>query len=138
MPRIVGRVHEVRAAAGQRVEQVESELGNRVTVQRVLRGDELVDPGPHGRLEAGDLALLTGRRDELLGAPETVGPERVESPILLGAIAGQQCSTPAGTAVVDQAGNTVPMLGHTVTYALSNVVLPLLGPLVVLVTFQLQ
>jgi uncharacterized transporter YbjL len=63
---------------------------------------------------------------------------RHEAPVLLGAIAGQQCSTPAGNAVVDRAGNTVPMLGYTVTYALSNVVLPLLGPIVVLVTYGLK
>jgi putative transport protein len=63
---------------------------------------------------------------------------KIEAPILLGAIAGQQCSTPAGTAVVDKAGNSVPMLGYTVTYALSNVMLPVLGPIAVLITFQMQ
>jgi aspartate-alanine antiporter len=62
---------------------------------------------------------------------------RTELPILLGAIAGQQCSTPAGNAVVDRAGNTVPMLGYTVTYALSSVLLPLLGPVVVLITYRM-
>jgi aspartate-alanine antiporter len=63
---------------------------------------------------------------------------KVESPVLVGAIAGQQCSTPAGTAAVDKVGNTVPMLGYTVTYALSNVLLPLLGPLGVLLTYWFQ
>jgi putative transport protein len=59
---------------------------------------------------------------------------KVEAPILLGAIAGQQCSTPAINAVVSAAGNSSPMLGYTVTYALSNILLPLLGPLVVSLT----
>jgi len=350
VPRIVGRVHEVRAAAGRRVDEVEAALGDRVTIERVRRGDDTFDPDPEARLEAGDLALLTGQRDAVLQCPEVVGPEReatddlqfavasrdvwitrtdlagktvgevradagpaesrgvylagitrgevelpalpetqvargdvvtltgatrdlervtdtigvevprstatdfvyiglgatlgiligrlavtlgdvpislgtgggalltglvfgwyhsrhptfgnfppaaarfakdiglagfiaavglsvgpqaaeligeyglvlplagiltvlvpatislfvghrllkVDSPILLGAIAGQQCSTPAGNAVVDKAGNTVPMLGYTVTYALSSVVLPLLGPFVVLLTYQMQ
>jgi len=57
--------------------------------------------------------------------------------VLIGAIAGQQCSTPAGTGVVEKVGNSVPMIGYTVTYALSNVALPLVGPLVVLLVFSL-
>lgn len=56
---------------------------------------------------------------------------KLAPPILLGAVAGQQCSTPAINTVVGAAGNSTPMLGYTVTYALSNVLLPLLGPLLV-------
>lgn len=56
---------------------------------------------------------------------------KLEAPILLGAIAGQQCSTPAISAVVSAAGNTIPMVGYTITYAISNVLLPLLGPVIV-------
>lgn len=41
-------------------------------------------------------------------------------------------------AVVDKAGNTVPMLGYTVTYALLNVVLPNLRPLVVFIHLSAQ
>jgi putative transport protein len=56
---------------------------------------------------------------------------RLEVPMLLGAIAGQQCSTPAISALSGAAGNATPVIGYTITYALSNVLLPLLGPLVV-------
>ena len=56
---------------------------------------------------------------------------KLEAPVLLGAIAGQQCSTPALSAVQNAAGNTTPLLGYTITYAISNVVLPLMGPLIV-------
>lgn len=56
---------------------------------------------------------------------------KLEAPILLGAIAGQQCSTPALSAVQAAAGNTTPLVGYTITYALSNVLLPLLGPIIV-------
>ncbi len=62
---------------------------------------------------------------------------KLESPVLLGAIAGQQCSTPALSAVVNVAGNTTPLLGYTITYAISNIVLPLLGPLIVLLVTQI-
>lgn len=56
---------------------------------------------------------------------------KIEAPFLLGAIAGQQCSTPAISAVTAAAGNSTPVVGYTVTYAISNVLLPLLGPVVV-------
>jgi putative transport protein len=56
---------------------------------------------------------------------------KLEVPMLLGAIAGQQCSTPAISALSGVTGNATPVIGYTITYALSNVLLPLLGPLVV-------
>ncbi|WP_353506335.1 aspartate-alanine antiporter [Variovorax davisae] len=56
---------------------------------------------------------------------------KIETPVLLGAIAGQQCSTPALSAIQNVAGNTTPLLGYTITYAISNVILPLMGPLIV-------
>lgn len=66
------------------------------------------------------LSLIVGRR--LL---------KIEKPLLIGAIAGQQCSTPAITAVTQVAQSSVPMLGYTITYALSNFLLPLTGPVLV-------
>jgi len=62
----------------------------------------------------------------------------IETPVLLGAIAGQQCSTPALSAIQSAAGNTTPLLGYTITYAISNVLLPLMGPLIVGITGALQ
>ncbi|GAA4903649.1 aspartate-alanine antiporter [Stackebrandtia albiflava] len=56
---------------------------------------------------------------------------RLPAPLALGSVAGQQCSTPAITAIQQAAGNTTPLMAYTVVYALSNVVLPLLGPVVV-------
>ena len=56
---------------------------------------------------------------------------KMPAPILLGAIAGQHCSTPTITALVSQSGNSIPVIGYTVTYAISNVILPLMGPVIV-------
>ncbi|WP_441249131.1 aspartate-alanine antiporter [Kitasatospora sp. McL0602] len=56
---------------------------------------------------------------------------KIDPPILIGAIAGQQCSTPAITAVSNVAQSSVPMLGYTITYTLSNFLLPLTGPVLV-------
>ena len=56
---------------------------------------------------------------------------RIEPPLLMGAVAGQQCSTPAISQVVSTAGNSVPMIAYTITYAISNILLPLTGPVIV-------
>jgi putative transport protein len=56
---------------------------------------------------------------------------KLDAPMLLGAIAGQQCSTPAISALVGVAGNSTPVIGYTITYAVSNILLPLMGPVVV-------
>jgi putative transport protein len=56
---------------------------------------------------------------------------KLPAPLTLGAVAGQQCSTPAITAIQSAAGNATPLMSYTIVYALSNVVLPLLGPVVV-------
>ncbi len=56
---------------------------------------------------------------------------KIEKPLLIGAIAGQQCSTPAITSVTQVAQSSVPLLGYTITYALSNFLLPLTGPILV-------
>ncbi|MEU9533038.1 aspartate-alanine antiporter [Streptomyces sp. NPDC048213] len=56
---------------------------------------------------------------------------RIEKPLLIGAIAGQQCSTPAITSITQVAQSSVPLLGYTITYALSNFLLPLTGPVLV-------
>ncbi|MEU0738489.1 aspartate-alanine antiporter [Streptomyces sp. NPDC006134] len=56
---------------------------------------------------------------------------KIEKPLLIGAIAGQQCSTPAITAISQVAQSTVPLLGYTITYTISNFLLPLTGPVLV-------
>jgi putative transport protein len=56
---------------------------------------------------------------------------KLQVPMLLGAIAGQQCSTPAISALVSATGNATPVIGYTITYAISNVLLPLMGPVIV-------
>ncbi len=63
---------------------------------------------------------------------------KLPAPVLLGAIAGQQCSTPALSAIQNASANSTPLLGYTITYAISNVVLPLMGPLIVGLASSLQ
>ncbi|MCX4969524.1 aspartate-alanine antiporter [Streptomyces sp. NBC_00654] len=56
---------------------------------------------------------------------------KIDKPLLIGAIAGQQCSTPAITSITQVAQSSVPLLGYTITYTLSNFLLPLTGPILV-------
>jgi putative transport protein len=51
--------------------------------------------------------------------------------ILVGACAGAGTLTPALSAAIDEAESRVPTLGYTIPYALSNVLLTALGPIVV-------
>ena len=62
---------------------------------------------------------------------ETLAACRQSAAILLGAVAGQHCSTPTIMALTNAAGNGTPVIGYTITYAISNVLLPLLGPIAV-------
>lgn len=61
---------------------------------------------------------------------------KIEGPLLLGAIAGQHVSTPTVSAVIAKAGSPIPLLGYTVTYAIANVLLPVLGPLIVALAYH--
>ncbi|WP_218511834.1 aspartate-alanine antiporter [Variovorax sp. dw_308] len=51
--------------------------------------------------------------------------------ILAGALSGTRSANPAFGEVLDKAGNPVPTVPFAITYALANVLLTLLGPLVV-------
>lgn len=63
---------------------------------------------------------------------------RLPAPLALGALTGQQCSTPGVTAVQQAAGNATPLMAYTIVYAFSNVALPLLGPVVVAMAHALS
>ena len=51
--------------------------------------------------------------------------------ILAGAVAGSRSANPAFGEVLDKAENTIPTAPFAITYALANVFLTLLGPLII-------
>lgn len=51
--------------------------------------------------------------------------------IFAGALAGSRSANPAFGEILDQAGNSVPTISFAVTYALANVFLTVLGPIIV-------
>jgi uncharacterized transporter YbjL len=54
------------------------------------------------------------------------------NPILIcGAITGNLTSTPSLNGVIEAADSSTPVLGYTVSYAISNVLLTFLGPVIV-------
>jgi AspT/YidE/YbjL antiporter-like protein len=63
---------------------------------------------------------------------------KIPGPLLVGAIAGQHVSTPAISAIMAASGSAVPLLGYTVTYAVANVLLPVLGPIIVALAHQVH
>ncbi|OWT68943.1 MULTISPECIES: aspartate-alanine antiporter [unclassified Achromobacter] len=62
---------------------------------------------------------------------------KIPGPLLVGAIAGQHVSTPSISAIMAASGSAVPLLGYTVTYAVANVLLPVLGPIIVALAHRL-
>ena len=51
--------------------------------------------------------------------------------VMAGALTGSRSATPAFGGVLDKAGNSIPTVPFAITYALANVFLTLLGPLIV-------
>ena len=56
---------------------------------------------------------------------------KMNTGVLMGASAGAGTATPAIQAINDEAESSVPSLGFTIPYALSNVLLTACGPLIV-------
>ena len=57
---------------------------------------------------------------------------KMDPVLIIGALAGLLTCTPALNASVTEAHSEMPVLGYTVPYAISNVLLTLLGPVIVL------
>ncbi|MFD6873855.1 MULTISPECIES: aspartate-alanine antiporter [unclassified Streptomyces] len=58
--------------------------------------------------------------------------QKIRFPILMGVLAGGQTTTAAIGAVVEQSKSQVPVLGYTIPYAISNVLLTTWGAVIVL------
>ncbi|MCU0188442.1 aspartate-alanine antiporter, partial [Citrobacter freundii] len=51
--------------------------------------------------------------------------------VMAGALSGSRSANPAFGAILDKAGNSIPTVPFAITYALANVFLTLLGPVIV-------
>ncbi|MBN9474473.1 MAG: aspartate-alanine antiporter [Bordetella sp. SCN 67-23] len=99
--------------------------------------------GLQSGLQAVDTVRTSGLSIFLIGVAVTIVPLLItmvfgryvlrydNAAVFAGALSGSRSANPAFGEVLDKAGNSVPTVPFAVTYALANVFLTLLGPLVV-------
>ncbi|AZG08903.1 aspartate-alanine antiporter [Pigmentiphaga sp. H8] len=99
--------------------------------------------GLQSGLQAVDTIRTSGLSIFLIGVAVTIVPLLItmlfgryvlrydNAAVFAGALSGSRSANPAFGEVLDKAGNSVPTVPFAVTYALANVFLTLLGPLVV-------
>ncbi|MFJ5380958.1 aspartate-alanine antiporter [Cupriavidus sp. CER94] len=75
LPRLVGRLFRVTAAAGKTIKDIEIGGEDLVTVEKLQRGGKPIDVTQDTVLEAGDLVLLVGRRDAMVPTALVIGDE---------------------------------------------------------------
>jgi len=66
---------------GKKISDVETLFLNKVSVEKIKRGNQILEPTPDKRIYVGDLLLIIGERENIIGANHMIGPE-VQDPIL--------------------------------------------------------
>jgi putative transport protein len=79
LPEVVGRSYQVGPAAGRTVTDLEATLPGRAAVEMVSRQGKTLPVSGDLRLASGDVVLLVGRREALVGAEAYVGHEQAGS-----------------------------------------------------------
>ncbi|HEX5212192.1 MAG TPA: transporter [Pseudolabrys sp.] len=69
------RAYEVSAGAGKSVAELESQIGRRAVIERILRSGKDIETKPDARLQAGDEILLAGPTGAIVAAHSVVGAE---------------------------------------------------------------
>jgi uncharacterized transporter YbjL len=85
--RLQARAYQVSVAAGRTLKQIESQIGRRVVIERILRGGEDVEPRPDVVLQADDDVLVAGPTAALVDASRTIGHE-IDSENIVREVAG--------------------------------------------------
>jgi putative transport protein len=75
LPELVGRAFRVAQAAGRKVSELEVSQNDRVTIERIHRDGEALDPAADIVLANGDIVLVIGRREGMVGIAPLIGPE---------------------------------------------------------------
>lgn len=76
LPALVGRVYRVTTGAGQRVVDIEKQLTDGVTIERLRRKGKIIIATDDLVLEAGDDVMLIGRREAATDAWRLLGDEQ--------------------------------------------------------------
>lgn len=61
--------------AGKSLNEVEKLFPGKVAIDKVKRGDQIINPEPDIALRSGDIVAIVGNRGELLSASSIIGPE---------------------------------------------------------------
>jgi putative transport protein len=76
LPALVGRAYRVGAgAAGRTVAELEGAEQDMITVERIRRAGEAIEPRADITLETGDIVLVVGRREVMVHAAAQLGQE---------------------------------------------------------------
>lgn len=76
LPPLVGRVYRVTTGAGKRVVDIEKQLTDGVTIERLRRNGKIIIATDDLALEAGDDVMLIGRREAATDAWRLLGDEQ--------------------------------------------------------------
>ncbi|MEX3809374.1 aspartate-alanine antiporter [Paraburkholderia sp. BR13439] len=66
LPELVGRAYRIDFSAGKSVQAVESLHGEGLTIERVKRGTQQIEPKPDFVLQPDDIVLVVGRREAVV------------------------------------------------------------------------
>ena len=76
LPELVSRLFEVQAAAGKRIADIEAmTVASPIAVERLKRKGEVIGSAPDMALQQGDILLVVGRRQGMVGLGGQIGPE---------------------------------------------------------------
>ncbi len=79
LPEMVGRVFRVEGAAGRTVKDLEVAQSDFVTIEKIRRAGKSIEPTPATVLNADDVVLVVGRREEMVDAAAQIGVELPEN-----------------------------------------------------------
>jgi putative transport protein len=75
LPTLVGRAFRVGAASGRTVAEIELAEQDMISIERIRRAGKAVEPRPDVMLQTGDVVLVVGRREVMVGAAPLIGDE---------------------------------------------------------------
>ena len=100
----------------------------RVFVSRIRRGGAIIEPTPSTSIQKDDVVAVMTRAELLMACGTVIGPNPL---VLLGACTGAGTVTAALRALEEESQSKLPVLGYTVPYAVGNILLTALGPVIV-------
>jgi len=66
---------------GKKINDLEQLLEKKATIEKIKRGDQLIDPKTNLLIKQNDIILVIGKREEIIDTKKTIGPE-VDDPTL--------------------------------------------------------